>query len=213
MILPVFTAHPSEARRRTVLEKIEVIADELDKLESVRLLPAERDEVIEAITSEIDTLWMTEIVRDERPRVVDEIRHCLGLVSGTLFNIVPGFYRELEGALAEVYPEQAWKAAADLRFGSWIGGDRDGNKYVTAETTAEAVRTHQETLLRHYLERVTELGRRLSYSQHFLQPSSELLASLEARSRTFSGVRRGQAGRRALSAKVSLHRRPAAEDA
>ncbi len=179
LVLPVFTAHPSEARRRTVLEKLEGIACQLDRLESVRLLPGERTEAIDAIASEVETFWLTDIVRDERPKVLDEIRHCLGLVSGPLFEIVPRVYQNLETALARTYPEQTWAVPPLLRFGSWIGGDRDGNPYVTADLTRDAVRLHQETVLKYYLKQVAELGRRLSHSDRFLRPGEALVASLE----------------------------------
>ena len=72
LVLPVFTPRPSKVRRRTVLEKIEAIAEQLGTLESVRLLPAERDRVIDAMASEVETFWLTEIVRDERPSAADE---------------------------------------------------------------------------------------------------------------------------------------------
>ncbi len=186
LVLPVFTAHPSEARRRTVLEKLESIAGQLDRLESVQLLEGERAEAIGAIASEIETLWLTDVVRDERPKVLDEVRHGLSLVSGTLFAIVPRVYRDLEAALGRTYPERSWSVPSLLRFGSWIGGDRDGNPHVTADVTRAAVGLHQQTILRHYLKQVTELGRRLSHSAHFLKPGEALLESL-ARDRELLG--------------------------
>ncbi len=179
LILPVFTAHPSEARRRTVLEKLDSIQRELDRMEYVRLVPREREECIRTIAAEIETFWLTDIVRDERPSVLDEVRHGLGMVAGTLFEVVPRVYRALEAALAEIYPEQRVAVPPFLRFGSWIGGDRDGNPHVSPEVTRQAVRLHQETILRHYLAQLDALGRRLSHSQHFVQPSTELMASLE----------------------------------
>ena len=94
LVRPVFTAHPSEARRRTILEKLDAIATQLDRLEYCQLLPSERAEAISAITAEVETFWFTDIVRDERPTVLDEMRHGLGLVSDTLFDIVPRVYRE-----------------------------------------------------------------------------------------------------------------------
>ena len=178
LILPVFTAHPSEARRRTVLEKLDSIQRELDRMEYVRLVPREREECIRTIAAEIETFWLTDIVREERPSVLDEVRHGLGMVAETLFDVVPRVYRGLESALAETYPDHTFRLPAFLRFGSWIGGDRDGNPHVTPEVTRQAVRLHRETILRHYLEQIDALGRRLSHSQHFVRPSAELLDSL-----------------------------------
>lgn len=178
MVVPVFTAHPSEARRRTMLEKLDFIANQLDRLEYARLLPSERDEALSGISAEIETFWLTETVREIRPRVIDEIRHGLGLVSETLFEVVPRVYRQLEGAVQRTFPELAAHVPSLLRFGTWIGGDRDGNRYVTPEVTREAVRLHQDTILRHYIEQVAELGQRLSHSRHLCQPGEALAASL-----------------------------------
>ena len=94
LVLPVFTAHPSEARRRTVLEKLDAIARQFDRLEYVRLVPSERAQSLDAIAAQIETFWLTDIVRDHRPTVLDEIRHGLGMVCDTLFEIVPQVYRE-----------------------------------------------------------------------------------------------------------------------
>jgi phosphoenolpyruvate carboxylase len=177
LVLPVFTAHPSEARRRTVLEKLDAIAQQFDRLEYVRLVPTEREQALDAIAAQIETFWLTDIVRDHRPTVQDEIRHGLGMVCDTLFEIVPQVYRGLEGALARTY-ELSDPVPTFLRFGSWIGGDRDGNPNVTHAVTCDAVRLHQETILRHYITQVVELGRRLSFSQNFLKPGDELMQSL-----------------------------------
>lgn len=181
LVLPVFTAHPSEARRRTILEKLDAIAQQFDRLEYVRLVPSERTQSLDAIAAQIETFWLTDIVRDHRPTVLDEIRHGLGMVCETLFEIVPQVYRSLEGALARTYPELSANGThvpPFLRFGSWIGGDRDGNPNVTHDVTGDAIRLHQETILRHYMAQVVELGRWLSFSQHFLEPGADLMRSL-----------------------------------
>lgn len=177
MVVPVFTAHPSEARRRTILEKLDQIANQLDRLDQMRLLPHEQADALAAIATEIESFWLTETVRDRRPQVVDEIRHGLGLISDTLFDIVPKVYHGLDAALARMYPE-AGSAPSLLRFGGWIGGDRDGNPHVTHDVTRDAIRLHQETILKHYLRKVVELGSRLSHSGKLLKPSEALLESL-----------------------------------
>ncbi len=179
LIAPVFTAHPSEARRRTILEKLQAVSHHLDRLEYARLLPHERQDAEAGIAEELEAFWLSALVRSERPSVLDEVRQGLGMVAG-LFEVVPRFYREAEAALRRWYPDlDADAIPAFLRFGSWIGGDRDGNPHVTPDATAEAVRLQQETVLRHYLAKVEELGGKLSQAAPFLTPSAEFREVLE----------------------------------
>jgi phosphoenolpyruvate carboxylase len=187
-VSPVFTAHPSEARRRTVLEKLESIAEQLDRLEYHRLLPREQQAAGAAIAEEVEAFWLTETVRSKRPTVLDEVRQGLQVVGASLFEVVPRFYRELEAALGRVYPDQAWDVPSLLRFGSWIGGDRDGNPHVTSSVTIEAVRLQQEAVLRHYLRLADQLGRRLSHSETSVPASVALRASLERDAALFDDV-------------------------
>ena len=177
---PVFTAHPSEARRRTVLEKLARVAHQLDRLESGGLTPFDRDAATRAIAEEVEGLWLTAAVRPARPAVLDEVRQLLGLVEARLLDVVPRVYRKVEAAVAEAYPGYRHPVPAFLRFGSWIGGDRDGHPNVTHAVTAEAVRLQQETILAHYLKRVEALGGRLSHSAPLVTPGPALAASLAA---------------------------------
>ncbi len=211
LVCPVFTAHPSEARRLTILEKLEAIGSRLDHLEYGRPLPHERQAALDAIAQELETFWLTDTVRTVRPSVLDEVQQGLEVVEGSLLDVVPRVYRHLEAALRRVYPELEnrtqkadgkWQEATQnqeagdgsvtslspadcllvpsfLRFGSWIGGDRDGNPNVTHAVTPLAVRLQQEVVLRHYLRGVEELGRRLSHSTQFLAAGPALRASLE----------------------------------
>lgn len=178
LVCPVFTAHPSEARRRTILEKLLAISRQLDRLEYSRLLPRERAASHQGIANEIEACWFSDIVRGERPGVLDEVRQGLDVVETSLFEVVPHVYRGLEEAFLRTYPEWDGAIPSCLRFGSWIGGDRDGNPNVTHDATQAAVRLHQESVLKHYLDSVGELGKRLSHSQHFLEPGPELHESL-----------------------------------
>lgn len=174
LIVPVFTAHPSEARRRTILEKLDSITRLMDKIESEQLFPREREAALAEIREEIETFWLSSLVRDERPTVLDEVRQGAGMVE-SLLHVVPQLYRELEAALSRVYPELSPECLTSfLRFGSWIGGDRDGHPRVTHVVTKEAVRVQQETILQHYLARVDQMGRRLSIAQNCLSPTTEL---------------------------------------
>jgi len=177
-VVPVFTAHPSEARRRSILEKLDSVARQLHHLEYTHLLPSERSDTLRAIAEEIEACWLTDVIRHSRPTVLDEIRQGIGMVCNTILEIIPRVYRDLETAFGPTGREGTARFPSLLRFGSWIGGDRDGNPHVTHDVTQAAVRLHQETILRHYIAQVAELGRKLSHSKNWLQPGSELLDSL-----------------------------------
>jgi len=178
LICPVFTAHPSEARRRTILEKLSAIARELDRLEDRPTLPIDRERAIASIAEEVETLWLSDIIRETRPSVEDEVKQGLGVVQANLLEVVPRVYRAIEAALSRVYPGREWRVPPFLRFGSWIGGDRDGHPGVSAQTTAGAIRLQQESLLTHYLQLVADLWRRLSHSDRLEHPGPAILDSL-----------------------------------
>jgi len=178
LIVPVYTAHPSEARRRTILEKLESISRHMDCLESEHRFPRERDAALAGIREEVESFWLSSLVRRQRPTVLDEVRQGVGMVQ-SLFAVVPRLYREIEAALQRVYPEICPDGVPSfLKFGSWIGGDRDGHPNVTHSVTVEAVRVQQEMILQHYLEQINELGRRLSLSDEFASSGREFQESL-----------------------------------
>ncbi len=188
LLVPVFTAHPTEARRRTLLEKLRRIAHQLDRIERLRLLPRERADAEAAIHEEVEALWLTSTIRVERPSVIDEVRQGLSMVEDALLHVIPRLYREIEDALARVYPERAWRVPPFLRFGSWIGGDRDGNPFVTPEATFEALRLQQESTLGHYRDRIDDLFSRLSHGEHLAPPSEALRAALAANAVVFPAI-------------------------
>lgn len=192
LVVPVFTAHPSEARRRTVLEKLAVVSHLLDGLEYGMPTPTERDGAIGAIAEEVEAIWLTDSVRSVRPSVLDEVRQVIGMVESRLLDVVPKVYRKLETALTHVYIGHDWRAPAFLRFGSWIGGDRDGHPNVTHTVTAEAIRLQQESILKHYLSRVESLGGKLSHSTPFVEAGQALKESLVADAALFPGVPQGK---------------------
>ena len=179
--LPVFTAHPTEAKRRTILEtfrRIFLIAQDLHKR---RLNDEELEEKLKAIVTEIQILWKTDEVRVHKPQVTDEVRRGLHFFRESLFEAVPEVYRNLEKAVKRVYgAESGVRVPSLIRFGSWIGGDRDGNPLVQPETTELAVRMHCELVLEAYIERVKLLRRMLSHSDTLCRPSPAFLDSLDA---------------------------------
>ncbi|MGE0535997.1 MAG: phosphoenolpyruvate carboxylase [Pirellulales bacterium] len=178
LVAPVFTAHPSEARRRTLLEKLDVIARQLDRLEYRELLPREQEAAVVAIHEEVEGLWLSELVRSKRPTVLDEVRQGLSMVA-CLWDVAPHIYRELETYLRRMADGQTVPVASFLRFGSWTGGDRDGNPNVTHQVTAATIKLQQETILKQYLAKIDELGRRLSHSSLVLPISDEFRAALD----------------------------------
>jgi phosphoenolpyruvate carboxylase len=174
----VLTAHPTEAKRRTILIKLNTIAEQLDELTRASRLPSERVEIVERIREEIVVLWQSDETRDRRPTVLDEVRNVLYFFEATLFRLVPRIYTELERALAEAWPGEQFEIGPVLRYGSWVGGDRDGNPNVVAEITEETIREQKEAVLRHYNVLVDELYNQLSPAITRVGVSRELLDSI-----------------------------------
>lgn len=178
-VMPVMTAHPTEAARRTLLMKHRRIADLLAAFDRRDLTPRERDRLQERLATEVEMIWQTDEVRQTQPTVLDEVGNGLYYFDATLFDALPTLLEELERRLDESFPGVRLRdGAAPIRFGSWIGGDRDGNPYVTPEVTWEALRRQQRLILRKYLAAVADLSQRLSQSQRFAPPTEELRASL-----------------------------------
>ena len=181
-VILVFTAHPTEVARRTVLFKRQRIATELEELDRLPLTERESEKHEAAIIAEITALWQTDEVRRRRPTVRDEIRMGLHYYPSVLFETVPGLYDELADDFCEAYGSELPANALPrlLRFGSWIGGDRDGNPLVTPECTRDALQIARETILEHYVARVKDLIWQLSPSTYQVAVSSELEAALNS---------------------------------
>lgn len=167
----VFTAHPTEAKRRSVLDKLRSVSERLHKLEREDLLPAERTAIEAQMTAEVTALWLTERNRSRKPQVTDEVRTGLHYLGTSIWDVLPTVYGALREALADCYPDLAVPERF-LTYGSWMGGDRDGNPNVTSEVTAETLRLHRGLALNHHRETAHQLGRFLSLSQR-LSPVSE----------------------------------------
>ncbi len=181
--MPVFTAHPTEAKRRTIMQNLRRLFLLAERFDDSRLGAEERREILEALTAEIQILWKTDEVRTQRPEVRTEIRNGLYYFRESLFQAVPQVYRFLEKAARRIYGTDLQGAPrlrvpSFLRFGSWIGGDRDGNPYVKPETTELAVRLYSAEILQEYIARLTQLARVLTFSQRLVHPSEALTASL-----------------------------------
>jgi phosphoenolpyruvate carboxylase len=160
---PVLTAHPTEARRRAVTEALRRIGALLSSLDDERLGASERFEVRRRLREEIDLLWRTSALRAAAMQPLDEVRAAMTAFDETLFRVVPVLYRSLDRALSGPASGRVASAApAFLRFGSWIGADRDGNPFVTADVTRQTAAIQAEHALR-ALENATErIGRALT---------------------------------------------------
>ncbi|MGZ8392670.1 MAG: phosphoenolpyruvate carboxylase, partial [Gemmatimonadales bacterium] len=164
-IRPVITAHPTEARRVTVLEKHRRIYRRLVDLESPRWTPRERQALIDGLRNEIELLWTTGELRLAKPTVPQEVFWGLHFFNETLFEAVPDLLDKLERALAHAYPDEQFKVPPFFQFGSWVGGDRDGNPFVTNEVTRSTILENRLTGLRRYRRRLSELVRALSITE------------------------------------------------
>lgn len=175
---PVFTAHPTEARRRTMMtlqRRIFLIIDQLNKAE---LTTEERGYLGRQLKSQVQILWRTSEVRHAKPSVEDEVRYGLFYFHASLFETIPMVYRYFERAVRKVYGRGKVTIPNVIKFGSWIGGDRDGNPFVTPDVTRNAIRLHMKEALTEYHKRTIELRGILSHDLEFITPSDAFLKSL-----------------------------------
>ena len=181
-ISPVFTAHPTEVARRSVMFKRRRISDLLEQLDRIPVPEAELDTLQQNVIAEITALWQTDEVRQARPSVRDEIRMALDYYESSIFDTLPELYSEVASALATEYNIEP--ALAELpqliSFGSWIGGDRDGNPLVTPEVTRQALTIARDLLYTHYRRRLQNLFDQLASSTRIVAVSPELTQLLES---------------------------------
>jgi phosphoenolpyruvate carboxylase len=173
----VFTAHPTEAQRRTVLEKHRRIADLLDALDREQPTHAEERAYRGGLREEITLLWQTDEIRHERPRVGDEVKNTLYYLEQILYPLLPRTYARLEEALAAAYGAHV-EVPPLLRFGSWVGADMDGNPNVTPEVAVDTALAQAARVVALHAREVARLGARLSQSTRRIGVSDELLESL-----------------------------------
>ena len=178
-VTPTITAHPTEAKRVTVLQIHRRIYVILYRLEATRWTAREREYLEEQLRDEIDLLWLTGELRIEKPSVDQEVLWGLHFFEQTLYDRVPETLERLDWALERYYPGETFTIPPFFRFGSWIGGDRDGNPYVTNTITMDALLTNRRAILQHYSTRLAELISQLSISHHAIDVSDTFLESLE----------------------------------
>jgi len=179
---PTFTAHPTEAKRPIVLEALQRIHKRFQEFNKSDLSEAEILECKHRLKAMIQIFWKTEAVRPSKPTVYDEIENSLYYFRESIFACLPEIYRDLENAIKQVYPEargQAINIPNIVRFGTWVGGDRDGNPFVTPEITRNALRLQQVEVLEEYSRRVNELSKVLTHSSDQVELSAEFIESMD----------------------------------
>jgi phosphoenolpyruvate carboxylase len=179
LVSPVLTAHPTEVQRKSILSLQRKIASRLDERDRLQLTPEEAAENEAELQSAILTLWQTRVLRVHRLAVIDEVKNGISYYQDTFFSQLPILYAQLEALLKRRHLDEQWHVPPFLRIGSWIGGDRDGNPFVTAPILREAMRLQSATALSHYLSEVHDLGAELPLSLLLVEVSPELAALAE----------------------------------
>lgn len=189
--IPVFTAHPTESKRRAVMEGLRRIFVLDEQLVNLPLTSYDKKQLRAKLKTQIQILWATDEVRAIKPTVRDEVKNGLFYFNISLFDAVPKTYRNMELSIKRVYGDELEQGHTInvpnfLTFGSWIGGDRDGNPFVTADTTEMAVRLQKRTVLRRYLDVITKLSHILTHSTPLSKVSTALADNITNDDKTYS---------------------------
>ncbi len=178
LIEPTFTAHPTEARRKTVKSKLRAVADHIETLDERLVTDKERQQVLRDLRAEVTSLWQTAQLRDRKPEPTDEALNVQWHLENVLFDVTGELYDELEEALAGEYDDVDVPKLFEFR--SWAGSDRDGNPYVTPEVTAQTLERQRRVVLEHYGEKLRELMGVLSQDGARVDLGEGIERSLEA---------------------------------
>jgi phosphoenolpyruvate carboxylase len=198
LVSPVLTAHPTEVRRKSTMDREMEIAALLDRRERVQLTPEEIEAADEQLRREVLTLWQTNLLRRTKLTVLDEVANGLSFYDYTFLHEVPRLHCAIEDRLDKEDCGDHEELASFLKMGSWIGGDRDGNPFVTAEVMRGTLRLQSSRVMNFYLEELHVLGSELSLAAHLADISAELRA-LAQRSPDPSPHRSGEPYRLAVS--------------
>ncbi|MYN06195.1 phosphoenolpyruvate carboxylase [Pseudoduganella aquatica] len=209
-ISPVFTAHPTEVQRKSTLNCQMAIARELDERDRVQMTPEEQEQNDEALARGIHTLWQTRLLRTAKLSVMDEVENGLSFFDRTILNGLPQLYSTLQDMLAKLDARWAGEELPTfMKVGSWIGGDRDGNPFVTATVLRATLARQADVALEHYLGELHKLASQLSLAQT-MTGCSEQLRQLADASPDHSPHRVDEPYRRAI---YGIHNRLAANRA
>ncbi len=198
LVAPVLTAHPTEVQRQSLIRNHREVAQLLEQRERQQMTPDEAADNDLALANSILTLWQSRMLRPVRLKVLDEVKNGISYFSETFFSELPRLYIEVAQQLQQRYPQQTWALPPFFRVGSWIGGDRDGNPFVTADILREALRLQSAAALSHYLDEIHQLGAELPLSNLLVKTSPEL-DELARHSTDRSPQRADEPYRRALS--------------
>lgn len=177
----VLTAHPSEAKREEVLVKLQHISEMMSLRDREKMLPREKRTLESQLAEEIEELWQTRPVRPTAKRVADEVNFGLYFLTSTIMDAVVKIYDDMYDSLGIHFPEEDWSGLPRfLRYGSWIGGDRDGNPNVTVDVTMQTLQTMREAARRVYLEDIRFVMDHLTQSAGTIGVSDELSEAIEA---------------------------------
>ncbi len=176
-ICPVFTAHPTEAKRVTLRRLLGRMRATLEDFDRRVLLHRQREDLLQRLQGELMCFWETETVRPLKPSVLDEVARTL-YVAGTLWQVVPQLFRDLRRGLRRNYGNFPFRVGRFLHFGTWIGGDRDGNPFVTAEVTRQTLELLRGDALRRHLETCRDLESRLSLSDRYHTAETAVAAAV-----------------------------------
>ncbi len=178
-VVPVLTAHPTEVRRRTTMDHLADVARALEAYNHPLATPHDRRRAEREIRETLEILWVTNESRQRKLTVADEVSQTLFFIERTILKMVPELYESL-GELAKILdPVSQMEIPTLLKFGSWVGADRDGNPNVTPEVTWATAKTHRRVILEYYSRRLEELIRKSSQADTLMPVSRKLLSSLE----------------------------------
>ena len=189
----VLTAHPTEAKRRSIRGKLRRLRELLQRLDERDLLPREAADLDAQLQAELTKLWQTDFIRPWPPTVIQEVQRGLSIMP-VLWEVVPDVVKDLRHALAEFYPGQAFRVPPFLRFASWIGGDRDGHPGVTAEVTEQTLVWLRKAAVGQQRETVCNLFGSLSLSSRQAPVSEELHHAIATARRQLAGAGRPSRG-------------------
>jgi phosphoenolpyruvate carboxylase len=180
-VRPTLTAHPTESKRVTVLEKLRKVYLLLRELELPRWTERERNSLMADLADQIELIFLTGELQLEKATVEREVSWALHFFDESLFEMLPELLNSLESSLAEHYPDESFEAPAFFQFGCWVGGDRDGNPFVTHDVTRTTLKRNARASMRRFRIRLNELGKWLSITERAMPTPTTFRKELKAR--------------------------------